>query len=421
MEVIKIENNTLDEALKNLGELMATNLSTMGVPNANASDGLTTLAGKILDVEPSINGLNLDTSITLHSSESTITPGNTIRLSATLKASYDDTNITNVDLEGVLTGATVQFLDGSTVLGTGVTDTNGVATFSYKVPQSPGTLTLRCKFLGTDNFNTCESSNINVSVVEPVITSISLSTSKSILSKYASESSLLTAIVRDQFNKPVPNQTVTFKRGTDTLSSVTTGSTGEATYNYVSTGGGDTSITVNAGTLSNEVIIEDCIYFSPEERIFIKDSATYIPFDNNLILELPSKYEWSVDLKQTGVSSGNEHRMYLAPSEKVEESLISNDQPNPSIMVGYSYYDAQWGTRATSTDASGTLVSGLIDKYHSFKITRENESFNCIIDGKNVSTKTFPDLHNGYSQFKFLMVIWGKGSMGVKNLKIKAL
>lgn len=415
-----MENNTLNEALKNLGELMATNLSAMGVPNANASDGLTTLAGKILDLEPSINGLNFDTSITLHSSESTITTGKTIRLSAILKASYDDTNITNVDLEGVLTGATVQFLNGSTILGTGVTDTNGVATFNY-TPLDTGSLTLRCKFLGTDNFNTCESSNINVSVVEPVVTSISLSTSKSILSKYDSESSLLTAIVRDQFNKPVPNQTVTFKRGTDTLSSVTTGSTGEATYNYVSTGGGDTSITANTGTLSNKVIIEDCIYFSPEERIFTKDSATYIPFDNNLILELPSKYEWSVDLKQTGAAYDEEHRMYLAPSEKVEQSLISEAQPNPSIMVGYSYVDAQWGTRTTSSNISGTPVSGLSGKYHSFKITRENESFNCIIDEKNVSTKTFPNLHNGYSQFKFLMIIWGSGSMGVKNLKIKAL
>ena len=320
-----------------------------------------------------------------------------------------------------MTGATVQFLDGATVLGTGVTDTNGVATFSYKVPQSPGTLTLRCKFLGTDNFNTCESSNINVSVVEPVVTSISLSASKSILSKYDSESSLLTAIVRDQLNNPVPNQTVTFKRGTDTLNSVTTGSTGKATYNYVSTGGGDTSITANTGTLSDEVIIEDCIYFSPEKRIFTKDSASYIPFDNNLILELPLKYEWSVDLKQTGAAYDEEHRMYLAPSEKVEQSLISNNQPNPSIMVGYSYVDAQWGTRTTSTNVSGAPVSGLINTYHSFKITRENESFNCIIDGKNISTKTFPDLHNDYSQFKFLMIIWGSGNMGVKNLKIKAL
>lgn len=414
-------NNTLNGALMELGATMAGNLEAMGVTDVNPNDGLTTLAGKILNVEPSINGLNLDTSITLQSSESTITTGDTIRLSATLKASYDDTNITNVDLEGVLTGATVQFLNGSTVLGTGVTNSNGIATFSYKGPQSTGTLTLRCKFLGTDNFNTCESSNINVSVVEPVATSISLSASKSILSKYNSESSVLTAIVRDQSNKPIPNQTVTFKRGTDTLGSVTTGSTGEATYKYVSTGGGDTSITANAGTLSNEVIIEDCIYFSPEERIFIKDSETYIRFDDNLMLELPSKYEWSVDLKQTGASYDNEHRMYLAPYEKVEESLISNAQPNPSIFVGYSYLDAQWGTRTTSTNGSGVSVSGLSNAYHSFKITRNNESFNCIIDENNVSTKTFPNLHNGYSQFKFLMIIWGSGSMGVKNLKIKAL
>lgn len=83
--MIKMGNNTLDEALKNLGELMATNLSAMGALSANASDGLTTLAGKILDVEPSINGLNLDTSITLQSSESTITTGNTIRLSASFE------------------------------------------------------------------------------------------------------------------------------------------------------------------------------------------------------------------------------------------------------------------------------------------------------------------------------------------------
>ena len=64
---------------------------------------------------------------------------------------------------------------------------------------------------------------------------------------------------------------------------------------------------------------------------------------------------------------------------------------------------------------------GLTDTYHSFKTTRENESFHCIIDGEDVFTKKFPNLHNGYSQFKFLMIIWGSGNMGVKNLKIKTL
>ena len=47
-----MENNTLNEALENLGGLIATNLSAMRVLSANTSDGLTTLVGKILDIEP---------------------------------------------------------------------------------------------------------------------------------------------------------------------------------------------------------------------------------------------------------------------------------------------------------------------------------------------------------------------------------
>ena len=42
--------NTLNGALSELGETMADNLTTMGV-TASASDGLTTLAGKILDIQ----------------------------------------------------------------------------------------------------------------------------------------------------------------------------------------------------------------------------------------------------------------------------------------------------------------------------------------------------------------------------------
>lgn len=47
--ILTNDTTTLDGALQELGELMATNLQTKGV-NASASDGLTTLAGKILDI-----------------------------------------------------------------------------------------------------------------------------------------------------------------------------------------------------------------------------------------------------------------------------------------------------------------------------------------------------------------------------------
>ena len=46
------DTNTLNGALEQLGITMAENLVTMGVLDADPSDGLTTLAGKILDIEP---------------------------------------------------------------------------------------------------------------------------------------------------------------------------------------------------------------------------------------------------------------------------------------------------------------------------------------------------------------------------------
>lgn len=44
------DTNTLNGALNELGETLATNLTTKGVTGANANDGLTTLANKILTI-----------------------------------------------------------------------------------------------------------------------------------------------------------------------------------------------------------------------------------------------------------------------------------------------------------------------------------------------------------------------------------
>ena len=50
---------SLNSSLQTLGQLMATNLQSKGV-TANASDGLTTLANKILQVGPTPIGYNLE-------------------------------------------------------------------------------------------------------------------------------------------------------------------------------------------------------------------------------------------------------------------------------------------------------------------------------------------------------------------------
>ena len=44
------DTNTLNGALMELGSLMAQNLTTQGLIGVSASDGLTTLAGKILQI-----------------------------------------------------------------------------------------------------------------------------------------------------------------------------------------------------------------------------------------------------------------------------------------------------------------------------------------------------------------------------------
>ena len=124
------DTTTLNGALSELGETIADNLNSMGVSSADATDGLTTLAGKILDIAPSVGGLSLTTSITLSKTPSDVVVGDNVLLSAIVHCDYDDTSQADVDLNGYLQGATVTFKEGNTVLGSSVTDVNGVATYT---------------------------------------------------------------------------------------------------------------------------------------------------------------------------------------------------------------------------------------------------------------------------------------------------
>ena len=111
---------TLNGALTELGETMADNLNTMGV-NASASDGLTTLANKILDITPVAPTVK---SITLTGDKSVLSAydSDTVLLSATVK-----------DQNGnAMQGQSVVFKQGSTTLATKSTNSNGVASYTYE-------------------------------------------------------------------------------------------------------------------------------------------------------------------------------------------------------------------------------------------------------------------------------------------------
>lgn len=113
------DTTTLNGALTELGELMADNLNSMGVSDADASDGLTTLANKILDIAP------VSQNLTLTSDKSVLSAYDSeyATLTATLSG-------------GVVEGQTVSFdiVDSGTVvenIGTAQTNSSGVATVSY--------------------------------------------------------------------------------------------------------------------------------------------------------------------------------------------------------------------------------------------------------------------------------------------------
>ena len=280
---------SLSETYLSRKKLLADNLESMGVSSVDETDGLTTLINAVLDIEPSIGGLDLDTAVTISSSESSISLGSSIVLTSKLTASYDDETIVDVDLSGVLQNATLLFKNGNTTIGTAVTDVNGVATFTY-TPPSVGTLSLKTIFAGTDNFNNCESSFINVTVVAPSYDDIVLTADDSILSYYDGDSTTLRAQLMDGTSTAsVSGVTVEFFNGSTSLGTAQTDNNGVATKTYTSTGAGDVSLKAEAdnGTLvSKTYSLEDCRDYQPltsnahESRWTIPSGVTSSYSDN---------------------------------------------------------------------------------------------------------------------------------------------
>lgn len=245
------DTTTLNGALSELGETMADNLVAMGVLDATASDGLTTLAGKILLVEPSISGLDLDTAVTLSASNESISLGSSVVLTSKLTASYDDETLVDVDLNGVLTGATILFKEGSTTIGSGVTDSNGIVTATIS-NLSAGSHIIKAVFEGTANFNACESSSITV--VVSAVDSVTLVSDKNILSYVDGDSAVLTATLT---GVGVAGKTVSFDivdEGVvvENIGTDVTDEYGVASVTYQSNHAGDLNIRAQCGMILSE-------------------------------------------------------------------------------------------------------------------------------------------------------------------------
>ena len=158
---------TLNGALMELGELMATNLSNKGV-TADAEDGLTTLANKILDVTPFVSGLDISTTLSITTPYVTNHIYSTVVFTTQLQCFFDDLSETDVDLSGYLEGAVIKFYNGNTLLGSSITNSNGIATFNY-IPERVGNNVIHAVFEGTTNYSPSTSIDFAITVVNEVL------------------------------------------------------------------------------------------------------------------------------------------------------------------------------------------------------------------------------------------------------------
>lgn len=403
---------SLSETYLSRKKLLADNLKSMGVSSVDETDGLTTLINAVLDIEPSIGGLDLDTSLVITTTQEIIGLGESIILTSTLRASYDDTTVVDVDLSGVLTGATVKFYNGTTLLGTSITDLNGIATYTY-TPSQLGNFTFHTVFEGTENFTNCNSNNVNITVINAP-TSLVLQADKSILSHYDSDNCVLTATLYDNNNTPIEGLSVVFKNGDIVLATITTDSGGVAEYTYNSQGVGDVIITAECMNLTETCTLEDCNYYSETGTTLIQNDPTDTSYPSGIPYHHEGTGKYMVEFDFTMKTS---LRFYYANSKVTAKG----DKQN----YGYGFSRDASGrfviSTRTTTTSNSTYTTGLANG--------EERRIKMIIDGTTVSfydngnlirTQTNEWLTTNPPAY-FSWATWGTGTVTVKNIKIKPL
>lgn len=219
------DTTTLNGALTELGETLAENLTMKGI-NANAEDGLTTLANKIKDIRFDLSAAAL----TLTASTEEVLLKDSVELSARL------VNQNNAPICGAVVLFKTDLL-ADPVIGHAVTNDDGVATFEYVV-DAYGVYDFYAEFLGIEQ---CTSQQATVTCDYNLV----LSADKDILSYNDSDSCTITGILdsetglveNEEINYSIMHNETELDSGT-----LTTDENGEITLEYAATGVGDVTV-----------------------------------------------------------------------------------------------------------------------------------------------------------------------------------
>ena len=219
-------NNSLSEDIYAVGQLMADNLNTVGVSDADADDGLTTLAGKILNANPTkvSTVLTIDTPMVVYTDR------------------FNVTGVLTDNEDNPIEGATIQLIwdDGTEHIATGATNSSGVFSFTSTDPASVSQYSFQLFFAGDANYNSSSSSVVNVNTAKE--TSVLVVTSPASGAVVSTDSVAVSGTAKDNDNTPLTGKNVYFLLNGSSAGSTTVGSDGSFTKTVTGLSAGSNSI-----------------------------------------------------------------------------------------------------------------------------------------------------------------------------------
>ena len=300
-----------------------------------ATDTINGVSMTVYLLEPD---LGESTTLTVTSSSATLVLDGTVTISATLK---DSSNV-------AISGATVTFKEGSTTLGTGTTNSSGVATYTY-TGATTGSHTVSGVYGGDSTY---ASSTGSVSLtVNKKSTSTSLTTSSA--SVTVGTSVTFTATVTSG-GSGVNGLTVTFKDGTTTLGTSTTNSSGIATYTISGLNAGNHSITA-----------------------VVTENSTYAASTSSAVSLTVNNHSYSLAFSAASyVATGG--------SATLECTLLDNNVPVEGATISVSGSDSSLYSGITNSNGIATVTVTGLTATATFTCTYQNVS-----DTATVTVQTY--------------------------------
>lgn len=411
--------NTLNGSLQQMIDELEENLQLMGVDaEYDPVTGIRGLIAQITDIEASIGGIDVVTNLSVNLSETSVIYGGSIVISGVLEADKDDTSSTNVDLEGYLKGATIKIYHGDSLVGTAITNQDGEYSYNYENISIAGTNNVYAVFEGTDNYETCTSENMSLTVGH----NISLASNKQILSYTDSDDCTIIATYTGGSGATVQ----LYDEHDKLVTTMTDEGDGTYTYEYVSQGYGDRTFYAKTESLQSET-------YSISDIIKYDDCST----DKTSNYTEGSNATFTFDTDHYVMSTTTDDIVeVLNGVDNVQfEVLLKHNTNVGGIQIRQDPSNAQNGAVGLYNNASNTTYLALFpwqnitsrnnltnnNDYYRYILTINSSSITATIETESGTPIFSGNTTKSLSAKHFCIFNVGSNTLNIKEIKIKPL